>query len=69
MQELELIFQIEPNTAWELAQFAKRIGFHVCYELTEGHLSHEERIDKAYLIIHGMDLVAEALARAGVAPR
>lgn len=69
MNELELNFRIEPDTAWELAQFAKRLGFQACYELTEAHLTHDERLDKAYLIIHGMDLVAGALARAGCAPR
>lgn len=69
MNEIDLVLTIDRRTAWELAQFAKRLGFQTCYELTEAHLSHEERRDKAYLMIHGMDLVARALDHAGIAPR
>jgi len=69
MDEVNLVLTIDRRTAWELAQFAKRLGFQECYELTEAHLSYEERRDKAYLMIHGVDLVARALACAGIAPR
>ncbi|GJI98163.1 DUF7706 family protein [Duganella vulcania] len=69
MNEIELVLTMDRRTARELAQFAKRLGFQACYDLTEAHLPHEERIDKAYLMIHGMDLVARALSGAGFAPR
>jgi len=69
VSDIELVVTIDRRTAWELAQFAKRLGFQACYELTEAHLSQDERRDKAYLMIHGMDLVARALACAGFAPR
>jgi hypothetical protein len=69
MDQVNLVLTIDRRTAWELAQFAKRLGFQMCYELTEAHLSHQERIDKAYLMISGIDTVARALANAGFAPR
>jgi len=69
VNEIDLVVTIDRRTAWELAQFAKRLGFQACYDLTEAHLSQDERRDKAYLMIHGMDLVARALSHAGIAPR
>lgn len=69
MNEIDLVVTIDRRAAWELAQFAKRLGFQTCYDLTEAHLSDEERRDKAYLMIHGIDVMARALASAGFAPR
>ena len=69
MEEVKLVLTIDRRTAWELAQFAKRLGFQACYDLTESHLAYEERRDKAYLMIHGIDMVARALSSAGFAPR
>jgi hypothetical protein len=60
-----------PNAqvAMQLAQLCKRIGFSDCYELTEAHLSTEERTQRAYQMIAGMDRVASALSDQGFAPR
>lgn len=69
MDEITLVLTIDRRTAWELAQFAKRLGFQACYEVTEAHLTYEERRDKAYLMIRGIDLIARALSSAGFAPR
>lgn len=64
-----LVTTIDQRTAWELAQFAKRIGFQTCYDLTEAYLDHVERRYKAYLMIHGIDVVARALASAEFSSR
>lgn len=64
-----LVMTIERRTARELIQFAKRLGFQVCYDLTEAHLDHVERRDKAYLMIHGIDVMARLLESAGFAAR
>ena len=68
MTSVEVRFTIDYDTAWELAQFAKRLGFQACYGLTEAHLDGEERRDRAYRMIHGIDQLAAALSRAGIAP-
>jgi hypothetical protein len=59
----------DARVAMQLAQLCKRIGFAACYELTEAHLSAEERKERAYQMIAGMDRVASALADQGFAPR
>lgn len=57
------------EVAWQLAQLCKRISFQDCYELTEAHLEKEERNDRTYKMLAGMDAVALALKERGVAPR
>lgn len=58
-----------PAVALQLAQLCKRIGFEACFELTEAHLPKDERNDRTYKMLAGLDAVASALAKQGVAPR
>jgi len=58
-----------PNVALQLAQLCKRISFATCFEMTEAHLTKEERNERTYQMLAGMDAVASALAEKGVAPR
>lgn len=55
--------------AWELAQFCKRLSFSDALELTEAHLPHEERKEKAYQMIAGINALQRALADVGFDPR
>lgn len=55
--------------AEQLAQFCKRVGFQACYDLTEAHLSHEERKQRAYQMLSGLDAVAAGLRDIGFSPR
>lgn len=58
-----------PAVARQLAQFCKRSTFDTFYELTEAHLSHEERKDLAYQMISGIEAVQRGLSDAGFSPR
>jgi hypothetical protein len=60
---------MEDPVAWELAQFCKRSTFDIFYDLTEAHLSHDERTALAYRMIRGIELVQRALAEQGYSPR
>jgi hypothetical protein len=60
---------LTPEVAEQLAQFAKRATFVTFYEFTEAHLSHDERKERAYQMIAGIEAVGGALANAGHAPR
>jgi hypothetical protein len=57
------------DVAWQLAQFCKRSTYNDFYELTEAHLSPDERKAKAYQMIAGIDAVARALHQVGIEPR
>lgn len=57
------------DVAWQLAQFCKRVGYEAAYELTEAHLSPDERRERAYQMLAGIDAVSRGLAEAGIAPR
>ena len=59
----------EPGVAMQLAQFCKRSTFDIFYELTEAHLTKEERTETAYQMIAGIEAVARALADKGYSPR
>jgi hypothetical protein len=39
------------------------------YDMTDGHLSHDERRARAYQMISGIEAVGRALADAGHEPR
>lgn len=58
-----------PAVAKQLAQFCKRSTFDTFYEMTEAHLSHEERKDLAYQMISGIEAVQRSLSEAGFSPR
>jgi hypothetical protein len=60
---------MDDDCAWELAQFCKRSSFHVFYDLTEAHLSNDERTALAYRMIRGIEAVQQGLAEQGYAPR
>lgn len=68
-QPVEINVSLHPAVAHQLAQFAKRSTFNTFYEFTEGHLSEEERKQRAYQMIAGVEAVGAALAKAGHAPR
>lgn len=57
------------DVAYQLAQFCKRVSFSACFDLTEAHLSEDERTKKAYQMIAGLDAVAAGLEKEGFAPR
>lgn len=59
----------DEDVALQLAQFCKRSGFGLFFDLTEAHLSHEERARRAYQMIYGVERVRSALADAGFSPR
>lgn len=60
---------MNPDVAYQLAQFCKRSTFDQFFELTEAHLPHEERTSKAYQMISGIEAVGRALSDAGFSPR
>jgi hypothetical protein len=60
---------MDDDCAWELAQFCKRSTFYTFYELTEAHLSNDERTALAYRMIRGIEAVQGALAKQGYNPR
>jgi hypothetical protein len=66
---VEISVSLHPAVAHQLAQFAKRSTFNTFYEFTEAHLSDDERKQRAYQMIAGIDAVGAALAAAGYAPR
>lgn len=68
-QPVEINVSLHPAVAHELAQFAKRSTFNTFYEFTEAHLSDNERKQRAYQMIAGIEAVGAALAKAGHAPR
>lgn len=61
--------ELNEDVALQLAQFCKRSTFDQFYELTEAHLSHDERVERAYKMISGIDVIAAALGKQGFAPR
>lgn len=66
---VHLSISMSPAVARQLAQFAKRSTFDTFYDLTEAHLSHDERKELAYQVIAGIEAVGAALGEAGFAPR
>jgi|GEM_PF-2165016 len=68
-QTVEISVSLHPAVAHQLAQFAKRCTFNTFYEFTEAHLSDDERKQRAYQMIAGIEAVGAALATAGHAPR
>lgn len=68
-QHITITFDLTEDIAWQLAQFCKRSTFDVFFDLTEQHLPYDERRERAYAMIAGIDKVAAALSEAGVAPR
>lgn len=61
--------ELSEDQAWQLAQFCKRSTFGQFYELTEAHLSEEERQQRAYQMIVGVEAIQRALADQGYSPR
>jgi hypothetical protein len=66
---ITITVELDDNVAAQLAQFCKRSTFDMFFDLTEAHLSHEERRQRAYMMISGIERVQAALAKAGHAPR
>ena len=69
MSIVTITVELPDPTAWDLAQFIKRVRFDQCYELTDCGQSRAEREDQAYRMINGLNKVADALGDAGYAPR
>lgn len=61
--------EFDDDVAAQLAQFCKRSTFDTFFNFTEAHLPHEERRERAYMMINGIERVQAALAKAGHAPR
>ena len=57
------------GVAHQLAQFCKRSTFDMFYDMTEAHLPHDERTERAHQMIAGIAAVGRALADAGYDPR
>jgi hypothetical protein len=68
-QTITLQVEIDPEAAWQFAQFCKRTGYQDAYNLTEPHLPEPERMTRAYQMLHGLSAVQAALTDAGYAPR
>jgi hypothetical protein len=68
-EEIEIKVSMPADVAYQLAQFCKRSYFDIFYNLTEGHLSSEERHRRAYAMIAGIEAVGASLAEREVAPR
>lgn len=64
--EVELV---DDATAWQLAQFIKRVPFSDLRALTEAHLPGAERDERAYRMLDGLNAVGRALREKGFAPR
>lgn len=60
---------VEPAVAMQLAQFCKRSTFDIFFDLTEAHLTYDERRTRAYQMIAGIEAVARSLSEAGYSPR
>ena len=67
--EVAIAITMRADVAYQLAQFCKRSTFDTFFELTENHLTVDERTDLAYKMIAGIDAVAIGLRKAGFAPR
>jgi hypothetical protein len=61
--------ELSEDQAWQLAQFCKRSTFGQFYELTEAHLNEEERRQRAYQMVAGIEAIQRALADQGYDPR
>jgi hypothetical protein len=66
---IKLEIDIDEAVALQLAQFCKRSTFSVFYDLTEAHLGHEERKERAYQMIAGVEAIQSALSKSGISPR
>lgn len=59
----------DEQAAYQLAQFCKRSTYQTFYNFTEAHLPDEQRSQRAYQMIRGIERVQCALAAAGFSPR
>jgi hypothetical protein len=57
------------ETAWQLAQFIKRVDFQTVRGFTEAHAESNVRDARTYLMLEGLGAIARELAERGVAPR
>lgn len=69
LDPVTITVELDDDVAAQLAQFCKRSTYEMFFALTEAHLSHEERSQRAYMMISGIERVQAALAKAGHAPR
>ncbi|MBX9348788.1 hypothetical protein K5M36_17005 [Chromobacterium vaccinii] len=67
--EQTITAHMSADAAYQLAQFCKRVQFSTFYELTEAHLSRDERTRRAYLMVDGLMAIMTGLNEAGHAPR
>ena len=68
-QMIDVTATMTEEVALQLAQFCKRSTYNIFYDLTEAHLSPDERKRCAYQMISGIEAVQAALTNAGFAPR
>lgn len=68
-EQVVITVTMEPEVAWQLAQFCKRLSFNDFYDLTEAHLTRDERNTRAYQMRAGVDAVTHGLSEAGYSPR
>jgi predicted transcriptional regulator len=61
--------ELDDDVAAQLAQFCKRSTFDTFFDFTEAHLTYEERRERAYKMINGIERIQAALAKVGHAPR
>jgi hypothetical protein len=52
MSIVKITLELADPTAWDLAQFIKRVRFDQCYELTDCGQSRAAREDQAYRMIN-----------------
>lgn len=69
MTSMIISVELDPDVAYQLAQFCKRSTFNMFLDSTEAHLTYEDRRTRAYQMIAGIEAIAAGLSRSGVSPR
>jgi len=69
MTDITITVTVDEQVAIQLAQFYKRSTFNEFYDLTEAHLSNDERQRSAHQMIAGIEAVQGASSEIGIAPR
>ncbi len=66
---MKISIELEPQMAEQLAQFCKRCSHDTFMPFTEAHLPANERTERAYQMMFGIDAVGNALRDEGYAQR
>jgi hypothetical protein len=64
MSDVRIVVDLTGAKAHQLYLFTKRVRFDQAFELTEGWKSKADRTDQAYVMIHAVAKVTDALLEA-----